>query len=629
MLLKPPVATTCNSRLIHWLPLLKQFHTDEVVTTLMHIAVAHFHLSSLNQMILLTLPTDQVVRHEGFTNQSIVAEDEYATLLHKLSKSQKRDVKNWSEEFTWLFNQVMRLTQKLDRNTACIMAYEEAVMLLIHQTQNQYLQLWPTHLASGSAKFRMLVFTQEGSHSMNGITELQKMADKYPLISKLTMEEKPLSYYKFIINIIQQSANAPVGLENLQARCEIRHKATTKIETYHQPANMTATSTVDNTASTSAPAFTRQSRHTQDSFDYESSQEARNLALITTQHEEAQSQLNQLQIEWSIMREQGKSGTYNNTPVHYQCRMKKLENDIDMLQSLVIRLEKDRKLAEKAVNSQSTSQMSSARYPDESEGCLGSNYASKYEQSDSAYGYDTSESNRFDTNYDSDRKVKDRYYLLPEQKCPNFSQGTALQLRKKVHEEDDSWVTRADDSWVTHKEKVSQPQQESFLSYRKGVHQLQEMAESMEAERIARRQANQMHNKPQLVHTGPTSVASERLHRRQDSQQISNPYKKPQEMLQDVEEAKSSKQMEEYYVRIKKMEDGRVQLLTCNATVPTRIPVDETVHQQVANLYKGQPTTAIYEALPQIKELFSQQILDDAIKNARSEKYGTSSCNRT
>ena len=233
ILLRPPIATQCHSRLQFWVPLLKDIPRDQLIAHLLYVAVAHYNLSFLNQMILSALPEIITIQHGGFIDQSLLCLTRTNKLLRGIQENIKDQILRWSLDFTCIFEQLLKATCNLQKQDGTIMSYEEAVMLLIHYTYNSHFNLWPTHCANGSAQFRDFAYIQESSHTIQTEKAINKMLTTERAESTLLHEKSEL-YYKIMIDAIQQSPNAPISMTDEVQRRAIYSQAMEHPINYHR-----------------------------------------------------------------------------------------------------------------------------------------------------------------------------------------------------------------------------------------------------------------------------------------------------------------------------------------------------------------------------------------------------------
>ena len=235
MLLRPPTATQCISRLQFWTASLKTMPREQLIAHLLYVAVAHYNLSFLNQMILSALPGQITIQHGEFIDHTLLCFTRTNKLLRAVTDNIKEKVIGWSHDFTHIFEQLLKTTNILQKQDDTIMSYEEAIMLLIHYTYNPYFNLWPTHCANGSPQFRDLAYIQDSSHTVQ--TEemiIRMLAAETAEMSPL--QEKSEYYYRVMIDAIQQSPNAPISITDKAQRQAITSQPTDHPVSYHQTA---------------------------------------------------------------------------------------------------------------------------------------------------------------------------------------------------------------------------------------------------------------------------------------------------------------------------------------------------------------------------------------------------------
>ena len=246
LLQKPALATRCSSRIKYWLDSIIRVHGNgdlqfmkddqkSIVTRyLVKIAVAHFDFSLKNQRILNMLPGEAVLEEDGFKSYSLITRKGNPA-FRDLNNDERTRANEIIGANILLFDQIMQLTRMIKPDNEDIMSYEEALCLLTYLTGNRYLELWPTHLCSGSRHFRRLPYTTLASHTLDILEAAETYDEEQPDVRRMRLNDRPQSYYRCLIDLMQAAPNATIPLEDWEIRDEICEDGRRKIYEYLVP----------------------------------------------------------------------------------------------------------------------------------------------------------------------------------------------------------------------------------------------------------------------------------------------------------------------------------------------------------------------------------------------------------
>ena len=233
LLLNSPRSTNVISRIARWHTITANVERKEMTRALLEISVAHWNISALLQNIIEIIPEQALMEIDRFkTDVSCIILP--GSHIHQLlSAEEKEKCDRIVEQAGFLFQQIIDTTIMLDPTASCIMSYEEAQTLLQTQTLNRRAELWPINLSIGSPKFYQLQFISKASHDYRAVREVERYLKENPAISATIMSDRPIEYYKTMIELIEESPNSSVEVSDHLRRTELESTGDKKMHLYH------------------------------------------------------------------------------------------------------------------------------------------------------------------------------------------------------------------------------------------------------------------------------------------------------------------------------------------------------------------------------------------------------------